>query len=143
MQHNNSESAQLTFKARNGRTILWGLAAVTTVVLIIGAWVLINAPWGQQTIPKDSYQAVYLTTGQMYFGKLQNTTGSFLTLSHPYTTQRSADGEQATQNETTLVKLTQQVYGPDDSIALRSEQVQFWQNLRSDSKVVQTIEAAK
>ena len=120
-----------------------GITAGSIVVLGVVAWLFFCAPWGQQRIMNDRYQAVYLTSGQIYFGKLQNTSGDFLTLKTPYTAQQKANGDSTTQTETSLIKVTQQVYGPDDSIALRIDQVQFWQNLRPDSKIVQTIESSK
>ena len=59
----------------------------------------------------------------------------------PYTAQSVAakQGETQTGATTTLLKVSQQVYGPQDSIAIKSDQVSFWQNLRSDSKVTAAI----
>ncbi len=127
------------------RYIVVGIVTGSVLAVSIVVWLLFGVPWNQQRILSDRYQAVYLTSSQIYFGKLQNTSGDFLTLKTPYVAQQSTDvnGDKATQSETSLVKVTQQVYGPDDSIALRTDQVQFWQNLRADSKIVQTIESAK
>ena len=116
--------------------------ALTTVavaaVLLLG---LLGAYWyrhrNDQQIATDRYQAVYMQTGQIYFGKLQNTHGPYLTLTHVFTLQGSS-GQQASEN-TNIIQVMRQVYGPDDSMALRADQVQFWQNLRSDSKVAQAI----
>ena len=133
-------------KSRKNISQIYRVTGITTgSILVIGvaAWLLFCIPWGQQRILNDRYQAVYLTSGQIYFGKLQNSHGDFLTLKGPYIAQQKTDEDQATHAETSLVKVTQQVYGPDDSIALSANQVQFWQNLRADSKIVQTIESTK
>lgn len=117
---------------------------VVAVVLFgfLAAWFWL-IPHGQR-IDSSTYQVVYLTSGQAYFGKLQNTGGEYLELKNPYVVQdvqQPTDGKPAQQNQTTLVKVRDQVYGPDDSMALRSENVLFWQNLRSDSKVSEAIDA--
>jgi len=53
----------------------------------------------------------------------------------------SADDKTAAATQATLLKVTSQVYGPEDSIAIKASQVTFWQNLRSDSKVSTAIKA--
>lgn len=95
-----------------------------------------------QKIDRSGYQVVYLTNGQAYFGKLQNTTGDYLVMKDPYSAQSLApkDADTAASTaQTTLLKVSQQVYGPQDSIAIKSDQVSFWQNLRSDSKVTAAL----
>lgn len=117
---------------------------VVAVVLFgfLAAWLWL-IPHGQR-INTSTYQVVYLSSGQAYFGRLQNTGGEYLELKNPYVVQdvqQPTDEKSAQPNQTTLVKVRDQVYGPDDSMALRSENVLFWQNLREDSKVAQAIDA--
>lgn len=119
---------------------------VTPIALIVAlgfvaAWIWL-LPHGQR-INHDVYQAVYMTNGQAYFGKLQNNSGEYLVIESPYTVQNvQADTTKKDADaQTTLLKVKDQVYGPDDSIALRSENILFWQNLRTDSKVQQAIDA--
>ncbi len=115
--------------------------ALVLVLGFIAAWIWV-LPHGQR-INHDVYQAVYLTNGQAYFGKLQNTGGEYLVLEAPYTVQnvQTDTKKKGHESQTTLLKVKDQVYGPDDSVAFRSESVLFWQNLRKDSKVQQAIEA--
>lgn len=94
-----------------------------------------------QTIMSDRYQVVYLLTGQVYFGKLQNTNGEYLTLKNVYTLQDKAADAPSTDNTSNILQVSRQVYGPEDSMAIRADQVQFWQNLRGDSKVAQAIDS--
>ena len=94
-----------------------------------------------QTVARDQYQVVYLLTGQVYFGKLQNTSGQYLTLKHVYMLQNQQADAADAQNTSNILQVSRQVYGPEDSMAIRADQVQFWQNLRSDSKVVKAIES--
>lgn len=96
-----------------------------------------------QTIARDQYQVVYLLTGQVYFGKLQNTSGDYLTLKGVYMLQNQQADAANAENTSNILQVSRQVYGPDDSMAIRADQVQFWQNLRSDSKVAQAIDSAQ
>jgi hypothetical protein len=124
------------------------LLALCVIVLAWIGWMIISQ-LHQQHIMKDRYQAVYLSSGKIYFGKLQNTGGDYLTLTQAFTTQdltapaTQNSKQQIQQTQTAITKLSQQVYGPDDTIALSSKQVLFWQNLRDDSKVVQAIKSAQ
>ncbi len=116
-------------------------AAVVLVAAIVTIVIMKSQPL--QAIDSAKFQVVYLTNGQAYFGKLQNTNGDFLIMQSPYITQSVAnsDNETSTDTQTTLLKVTDQLYGPDDSIAIKASQVTFWQNLRDDSKVSQAIKA--
>lgn len=137
-----SEKVQTKLPKRLPKLVV---APVVVVVLLgfLAAWLWL-IPHGQR-IDGSTYQVIYLTTGQAYFGKLQNTGGEYLVMKGPYVAQdvqQPNSGKKAdTASQTTLVKVKDQVYGPDDSMAIRSQNVLFWQNLRSDSKVTQAIKA--
>jgi hypothetical protein len=132
-------SAPLARKSRQKYYIL----AIIVLVIMCGLAYFLYSKSPVQKVDSSRYQVVYLSNGQAYFGKLQNTTGEYLMIKTPYTAQsvQSGDKAAATDNTTTLLKVSAQVYGPDDSIAIKSSQVLFWQNLRSDSKVSQAINA--
>ena len=122
-----------------------GSIIVTTVVILIGAATATYflLPKGER-VNQDGFQVVYMTSGQAYFGKLKNTDGNYLVLDTPYTAQDvKPEGEENVQTSTTLVKVSQQQYGPTEAMSLKSDQVLFWQNLRDDSKVTEAIKNAK
>ena len=138
-QEPNTNQSKKKFKKH---VILAG-AALLLVAIFVVAVAVATQPSGQR-ISRDQYQAVYTTSGQLYFGKLQNTDGEFLVLKMPYTAQNvaAAEGEKADADaSTTLLKVSSQLYGPEDSMAIRADQVSFWQNLREDSKVSQAIKS--
>lgn len=123
-----------------------GALIATLLIVLLGAVLtsVVIMPRGER-INSDGYQVVYMVSGQAYFGKLQNTDGTYLTLHNPYTAQnvtpQDATSDTASkQASTTLLKVSQQTYGPDEVISLSRDQVLFWQNLRQDSKVVKAIE---
>ncbi|MBP6038098.1 MAG: hypothetical protein KA604_02055 [Candidatus Saccharimonas sp.] len=119
------------------------VALVTFALLALAAmWAM--GKFAPVQVDAGKYQVVYLTNGQAYFGKLQNTTGEYLYMSTPYTAQSVApdagsDKTKPSETTTTLLRVKDQVYGPEDTIAIRASQVSFWQNLRDDSKVSQAI----
>ena len=140
-----TEHAQSNNLKRKSRLIklgalMGGLALILGIALVT---MLIMKAQPAQMIDTSKYQAVYLNSGQMYFGKLQNASGDFLVIKSPYIAQDVAASDDKTDDktQTTLLKVTTQVYGPEDSIAIKSSQVAFWQNLRDDSKVTQAIKA--
>ena len=115
---------------------------VTALVVALGGFVALAylVPQGER-INGKGYQVVYLASGQAYFGKLQNTDGNYLVLDNAYTASDQTGTQDNAQSQTALVKVSEQVYGPEDSLSIKADQVVFWQNLRGDSKVVQAIEA--
>jgi len=95
------------------------------------------------------WQAVFLSNGQVYFGKIQSYNGSFLSLKDIYylqvvqaPLQQTQEGEAAQaqgQNELSLVKLGNELHGPEDAMKINADHVLFTEKLKSDSKVVDAI----
>ena len=90
----------------------------------------------KEFIDSDTYQAVFLTNDQIYFGYLKDINSDFLILSDVYYVKISEEG--AGQ----LVKLGAiEPHGPKDQMTISKEQVLFWENMRLDSQVVKTIQS--
>ena len=100
-------------------------------------------------VKKSQYQAVFLTNGQVYFGKLQNTSGQYLRLTDVYYLQASTDlqatdGEEKTEEDkakTTqqLIRLGNEIHGPEGEMIVSREQVLFFENIKSDGTVGKAI----
>ena len=121
-----------------------GAIILTLIIVVVGGMIAVYflLPKGER-VNQAGYQVVYMTSGQAYFGKLKNTDGNYLVLDTPYTAQDvQPEGEEQAAASTTLVKVSQQQYGPTESMSLKSDQVLFWQNLRDDSKVTEAIKNA-
>ncbi len=86
------------------------------------------------------WQAVFLTNNQVYFGRLENYNREYTVLKNVYYLQTQQAG-QAFEN-LNLVKLGSEIHGPEDTIFIPKKQILFWENLRSDSRVVGAIESA-
>ncbi|HYH74517.1 MAG TPA: hypothetical protein VD735_01000 [Candidatus Saccharimonadales bacterium] len=94
-------------------------------------------------VKEKSYQAVFLTNGQVYFGQVSSINDSFVDLRDIYylnsqnqTTQTENNDEDAAFS---LVKLGCELHGPTDQMIINREQVSFWENLKSDGKVADAI----
>ncbi|MBI4034361.1 hypothetical protein HY380_00515 [Candidatus Saccharibacteria bacterium] len=118
-----------------------GLFVATAVVLLAGVM------YGSQPTPKsNAYQAVFLTNGQVYFGHLENASSQHPSLtdiyylqSNPNNPQNTSQNQQSAQNQLTLVKLGNELHGPQDEMVLKADQILFWEDLKDDGKVVQAI----
>lgn len=116
----------------------------------LGLLVLVGA--GCETVAKPIvfdarlYQAVFLTNGQVYFGKLANTADSFVTLTDVYYLQTNAADQKLAakaDDNIALVKLGGELHGPTDAIQIHRDAILMVEDLRMDSKLVQTIQKDK
>lgn len=128
---------------------LIGLLLIAIVAL--GSWSLLNNR-NSTGIEKDSYQAVFLTNNQVYFGKLTNATGDYLTMTDIFYLQVQQTVQSSKADTTTdtsgsdnvkLIKLGNELHGPKDRMQISAKQVLFWENLKADGKVAKAIDKYK
>jgi hypothetical protein len=129
-------------------------AAITGIVLLIGlgGWLLYRTSMGAY-IDTNKYQAVFFTNGQVYFGKLHKLSGGYFKLNDIYYLQAKADTTSASENpqetstkqasDVELIKLGREVHGPDDEMIISKDQVLFFENLKQDGTVSQSISKFK
>lgn len=132
-------------------------------ISVVGAALVVAASSGIQTfqngrvnaaeaevVERDKYQAVFLTNGQVYFGKIDDVNSSFVRLSDIYYLQQSeaqADKTKAQQAATSpesqanmsLAKLGNELHAPEDAMYINKDEVLFWENLKKDGKVSTAI----
>lgn len=142
--------------AMSKKQILGIGAAVVVVLLIlafIGNW-LMSRSNTETAIDGNKYQAVFFTNGQVYFGKLKPFNNGYMKLSDVYylqaktTGDKDADSEnpQTTttgSNDVQLIKLGNEVHGPDDEMIISKDQMLFFENLKKDGKVADSISKYK
>lgn len=96
----------------------------------------------------SKYQAVFLTNGQVYFGKLSNTKGDYVVMEDIYYLQvgpQQGSGSQTQPNqaqpqqEIRLVKLGDELHGPVDKMHINNSQILFYEDLKEDGQVVRAI----
>ncbi len=134
------------------KSFKWVIIAVVALGLVVGGWVawqkLASADGG---IESSKYQAVFLTDGQIYYGKLTvlndrqyKLTNVFYILSQNENKTANADGDTAeTQNNAQLIKMGNELHGPEDAMMINRDHVLFYENLKPDGKVTQTINQYK
>ncbi|MFA7286089.1 MAG: hypothetical protein WC052_00245 [Patescibacteria group bacterium] len=128
----------------------------TTFLLVIGVLVAGYAAYAvNATGPfpsRGKWQAVFLANGQVYFGKLSGINRRYVTLSDIYYLQVSQGLQQAAtpegappqgQPNINLIKLGQELHGPEDAMHIERSKVLFWENLKDDSRVVEAISQTK
>ncbi len=135
----------------------WMVLAVIVVVLVIVGFLFRDKLMGKKAgapAGSSTYQAVFLTNGQVYFGKLSETEKDYLTLKDIYylqvvqpPLQGSGQSAQPAQPQASpqisLVKLGNELHGPVDEMHISRPQVLFFEDLKSDGQVVQAIEKYK
>lgn len=104
---------------------------IVVLVLILGGIVA----W-QTWFAGPSYYAVYLRTGDLYFGEL--TRFPSFGLKHVYMLQVNA---QNGQNPVSIQKFTNVFWGPEDSVKLNRDEVVWYTKLKPESQLVKLITA--
>ncbi len=137
-------------------TLPWVILAIVLLVFVV-AGVLFrdrlfpskNNETAKVEETASGYQAVFLSNGQVYFGKLSGMSASYATLNDIYylqvTTPPSADGSQLNQQQAeqqqqlSLVKLGQELHGPVDEMKINRDQILFYEDIKEDGRVMQAI----
>ena len=140
-------------KTRNNK-LLWGAVAVVLVVAVVGLCLALNnkndgsgsVNFNENTsINTTEYQALFLSNGQVYFGKLSDLNHKYVTLHNIYylqvqqNLQAGSGGNTSDGSKISLAKLGSELHGPEDKMYVSSDQVLFWENLKDSSQVVQAI----
>lgn len=151
-QPSNSPGRRKSGITISGRSI----SIVILVVFLIGlAWFGKMYMTKHETfagqVQKDRYQAVFLTNGQVYFGKIDSMNRQGYVLKDIYYLQVQGDNaalqqtkdKSADDQNLSLAKLGSELHGPEDSMYIENKQVLFWENLKDNSKVVDAIKDNK
>lgn len=119
---------------------------VTTVIIVVLALLLIGIGVskykrrGVPAIDPNVYQAVFFDNNQQYFGHLHNIKSKMPYLTDIYYVRTQGPvPENLQQQQFTLIKLGNEIHGPEDVMYFNLDRVLYWENLRSDSEVVKGI----
>jgi hypothetical protein len=136
------------------KRLMWPIVALVVVLLgALGwfAWSNMNGDSGATGIDSSKYQAVFFANGQTYFGKLQAFNGGSMKLTDIYylRSQESSDSKDSANpqasssdqsgNNLQLIKLGDEIHGPEDEMIITKDQVLYYENLKTDGKVAQSI----
>lgn len=135
----------------------WGrigvVAAVAAVVILLLSVIVLLFNSGSK--PESDYvdnsklQAVFLNTGQVYFGNVESMNNRYIVLTNIYYLQTSGGNTEAQSNEAnananvSLVKLGCELHEPFDQMVINRDQVTFWENLGSNGQVATAVATFK
>lgn len=149
-QNSSATGKKKTLK-KNQKKVLAIVAGVVLaiVIMVLSGWYLHRSSTAA-TIDSNKYQAVFFTNGQVYFGKLRQVNANYFKLTDVFYIQaqdaeaQTSDSEnpQQTNSQSTdirLIKLGSEVHGPDDAMIISKDQVLFFENLKKDGKVSDSI----
>ena len=92
--------------------------------------------------PGEGYQAVFLTNGQVYFGKLADPSTAFVSLTDIFYLRThdalQQDGAKDPAS-VSLVKLGSELHAPLDEMMINRDHILYWENLKENGSVVRAI----
>ena len=123
------------------------IATLILSALILGGLFVYTFTALPSVINGNSYQAVFLTNGQVYFGKLVSTRGSYKLTDVYYLQSKQPvqlqGADAGAEGDMALIKLGKELHGPEDWMLINRQHVVFVEQLKGDSRVVQAINKAK
>jgi len=96
------------------------------------------APGAAEVIDRNAYQAVFLTNGSTYFGKLQPQGEEWFLLTDVF---YLSVGDQS--DTPRLIKRGSEAQGPNEPMIIPQDQVLFIENLKDNSEIVSLIKRFK
>lgn len=132
-----------------GKVGLVGLVVVAAVFLVAIAALAGtgNKSSGEQKfVDSNKLQAVFLSTGQVYFGNIKTLNSNYFVVSNIYYLQTSSTGTGTAANANTsvsLVKLGCELHSPFDQMVINRSQVTFWENLQDTGQVAKAVKTFK
>lgn len=130
----------------NKKIGFWNKTIIVVVILMaIGLLIKFEIfPFSLFNKNSGEYQAVFMTNGQVYFGKLSNQNNLWLTLRDIYYLQTNPAQSTDTSSEQTpssinLVKLGSELHGPTNQMQINRSSIMFIEDLRSDSNIIMAI----
>src|SRR5687768_1030492 len=96
-------------------------------------------PSALELIDGNAYQAVFLTGGQVYFGRLQQQGGQYFVLYDVFYLSVPSDADAQPQ----LIKRGSEIQAPVDPMIIPVGQILYLENLRPDGQVATAIRRFK
>lgn len=115
------------------------LPFAVAVAVLAGTFALVR--WWDFTLPslgRGTYQAVFLTNGQVFFGRYYDRIGPHVKIVSVYYVQQTADPSDASKPpESKLVRRGSELHGPPPEMLVPRTSVLFVEDLTDSSPVAQ------
>lgn len=137
------------------KRLMWPVIGLVIVLLGAAGWMAwSNMQGGALGIDSGKYQAVFFENGQIYFGKLQSLDSGHMKLTDIFYLQSQATDkdaanpqasstDQSANSNMQLIKLGEEIHGPEDEMIINKDQVLYYENLKDGGKVAQSIKKFK
>ena len=93
---------------------------------------------------RGSYQAVFLTSGQAYFGNITEITDEYIIMKKPFSIkvqQKQTDEDaQVSQSEIKLLSIEDEFYQPEGYMLIEKNAILFIEELKDSSQIIEIIE---
>jgi len=120
------------------------VAAIALLLLFLIGWLI----FGVSNTKEDKYvdsnklQAIFLSTGQVYFGNVTTMNDRYTVLTNIYYLQTSSSDSSkssTSSNNVSLVKLGCELHAPYDQMVINRSQITFWENLQDNGQVATAV----
>lgn len=150
----NGMGGQPIMQPKGGSKAPWVVLVVVIIVLAVFGFLFRDRLFGASSdgevkgevtsAEESGYQAVFLTNGQVYFGKVSDMNDAYATLNDIYYLQVTnpplqGEGAQNQQQQILLVKLGNELHGPVDEMKINRDQILFVEDMKEESQVMQKI----
>lgn len=116
------------------------LILVGVIILVgLGAYVIQKRVLAQNS---NKRQAVFLDNGQVYFGILSDQTNEYVKLEDIYYLHAQDPlqvGSNTEKKKFSVVKLGDELHGPEDMMFINKEKILFYENMKESSKISEAI----
>jgi hypothetical protein len=133
-------------KGPKSLSTLWIVFFVSITVLVVALILALstkNANQEASLINKDDYQVVAFVDKQAYFGKITSITDKYVVLRDVFYLQDNNGSQSTTSTNSTLIKRGCEIHRPQDQMVIYRDQINFWENMENNGKVVQAIKDFK
>lgn len=119
-------------------------ALLVAILLVFVAITVSSSSKNEQQgfVDSNKLQAVFLNTGQVYFGKITTLNSKYFVVENIYYLQTSSAGTTtaaANNTSVSLVKLGCELHEPFDRMVINASQVTFWENLKDNGQVAKAV----
>lgn len=118
-----------------GKTFFWGIVIIVIIAAAVAwTWIAIIAMHSPEG--PSPYSAVYLTSGDVYFGKLSWFPQPHMTDVWYLNRSMGANG----QTQVSIAPLKDVFWGPVNDVTFNPQQILFWTSLSNSSPLVADME---
>lgn len=122
------------------------VGAVIVLIIAVVAFISFSGNKNEDSyVDTSKLQAVFLNTGQVYFGNIKSLNNKYFVMTNIYYLQQTNNGadksasSSSTGSNVTLVKLGCELHEPYDQMVINSSQVTFWENLQDGGQVAKAV----